>query len=144
MQTDPAVCTGSSNICHVFSHDFRKNFNMPQSNDSDFPSQSAASARERNLHHLQRPLDNGPHISFHSPSSTRLTHCDLDLAHWLGKDSIRRVMRQNGYMILNYSSELIVYPRPEPKYGDNPGCESVLLEPWKTCNIQRGCAGRSL
>lgn len=81
---------------------------------------------------------------FTPPSSTRLTHCDLDLAHWLGKDSIRRVMRQNCYMILNYSSELIVYPRPQPKYRDNPGCESVLLEPWKTCNIQQGCAERSL
>lgn len=134
MQPDPSFCITSSTICHVVSHDFERHFNTPKTCNADFPSQSAASARERNLHHLQRPSDNGPHISFYSPSSTRLTNCDLNLALWHGSDSNWQAKRHECYMILFYSGKHIMPPTPLPKCRDKRGCGFLALEPLKTYN----------
>lgn len=98
---------------------------------------SSISERERNLHHLQRPSDNGPHISFYSPSSTGLTNCDLDLALWHGSHSNREAKRHECYMILFYSGKLIVPPTPLPKCRGNRDCRFLSLEPLKTYNIWR-------
>lgn len=113
------MCSSINHLSRLFLMTAGSTSTPLKSGNADFPSQSAVSARERNLHHLQRPSDNGPHISFHSPSSTGLTHCDLDLALWYGVNSNRHAKRHECYMILFYPGKHVMPPMPRPKCGDN-------------------------
>ncbi len=110
---------------------FRRLFNTPKRCNADFPSQSA---RERNLHHLQRPADNGPHISLYPPYLSRANKL------WPGPGTLtwkrvksKQVLRDPVLFWQAFNS--CNTAMPQSKYRDNRDCRFLSMDAWKKCNI---------